>query len=275
MAQYADYSTVNEVRATYRGTTATGQDTLFSELIRSTSRDIEAACGGRRFYARIETRRFDYTADRQLDLDDDLLAVTTVTNGDATTVAATDYHLLPYYGPPYYAIRLNEASTVLWQLDSSGNSERVIQIAGQWGWHPAYADIWLDTGGTLAAAITSTTATTTTCTTGTVRAGYLIKIDSEYLHVSAVTTGASDTLTIVRGVNGSTAASHLISAPISRWYFPSLEMICRMAVSAYERLKNNPVGETVRLDGQSFSTPKDVKVWVESQLESIGARRPF
>ena len=256
MAWYADYTTVNAVRSTYRGTTATGQDTLFTDLIRSTSRDVEAACGGRRFAPRIDTLRFDYPGgDRQLDFDDDLLALTTLTNGDANAIAATNYNLLPYSGPPYYALRLKESSTDVWELDSSGNSERVISVLGVWGWHPLYADVWLSTGATLAEAITTTTATTFTCTTGILVAGDLIQIDSEWMHVSSVSTGASDTATVVRGVNGSTAATHLISTAISRWHFPTLEMIVRQAVSAYERLKNNPVGETINVDGQTFQTP--------------------
>ena len=275
MATWAEYTTVTDVRSTYRGTSATGQDTLFLDLIRSTSRDMEQIAGGRKFYPRVETRYFDKPADRALDLDDDLLVVTTLTNGDATVVAASDYNLYPFNQTPYYQVRLRSTSSVVWQIDSNGDFERAISLLGIWGYHADYGGLaWLENGNTLAAAISSTTATTFTCTTGKARGGDLLKIDSEYLYAESVSTGASDTVTVIRGVNGSTAATHLIAAPVTRWYQPSLEMICRMAVSAYERLKNNPVGESVEVDGYRFETPKDVKKWIASQMAESGFLRP-
>ena len=272
MANFADYTTLTDIHTT-RGTTETGQDALFTDLIKSTSRDMEVACGGRWFYPRIETRYFDTPGGRELEMDEDLLAATTITNGDATTVAASDYNLYPYFGPPYYQIRLKQSATIVWTLDSSGNDERAISVLGIWGKIHDYASVWLDTLATLAAAITTTTATTFTCTTGLIKAGYLLKIESEYLYVDSVSVGASDTVTVRRGVNGSTAATHAISTAISRWYFPTVEMICRTAVQAYERLKDNPLGETIRIDGNSFSTPHDVKKWMSLQLAEAGLLR--
>lgn len=271
---YGEYSTVYDVRTKYRGatTTETGQDSLFLALIRSTSRDMDAACG-RRFYPRIETRYFDMPRNRILTLDDDLLAVNTLTNGDGNELTSSQYDLIPYNQTPYYQLRLKASSQDYWQTDSNGNSERAISLAGVWGFHRDYSGALLDTGATLAAAITDTTGTSFTCTTGKLYAGYLIKIDSEYLYVSAVTTGASDTVTVVRGVNGSTAATHLVNTPIYRWYNPEIESICTMAVAAYERLKTNPVGESITLDGQTFQTPKDIHAWVRMQCKARGLAR--
>ena len=272
MANFADYTTLTDIHTT-RGTTATGQDTLFTDLIKSTSRDMEVACGGRWFYPRVETRYFNTPAGRELEMDEDLLAVTTLTNGDATAVSSSDYILLPYFGPPYYQIRLKQSASTIWTLDSSGNDERAISVLGIWGKVHDYASIWLDTLGTLAAAITSTSATTFTCTTGKLKAGYLIQIDTEYMYVDSVSVSSNDTATVRRGVNGSTAATHLNAAVISRWYFPTVEMICRTAVQAYERLKDNPLGETIRIEGNSFSTPHDVKKWMSLQLAEAGLMR--
>ena len=272
MALFADYTTLTDIHTT-RGTTATGQDALFTDLIKSTSRDMEVACGGRWFYPRIETRYYDTPGGRALDVEEDLLAITTLTNGDATAIASSDYILMPYFGPPYHQIRLKQSSSVVWTLDSSGNDERAITLLGIWGKVHDYASVWLDTLAILAAAITTTTATTFTCTTGIVKAGWLIRIDLEYLYVDSVSTGASDTVTVRRGVNGSTAATHVISSLIYRWYFPTVEMICRTAVQAYERLKDNPLGETIRIDGSSFSTPHDVKKWMSQQLAEAGLMR--
>lgn len=74
--------------------------------------------------------------------------------------------------------------------------------------------------GVLSAAIVSTSATTMTMATQPVplNLGDIVEIDDELLRVSDVTRGSpNDTYTIQRGVLGSTAATHLISAPVSRY----------------------------------------------------------
>jgi len=114
--------------------TDTIDDSVIDEMIEQASRAIDAFCGGRTFYARTETHYFDMPNDRQLDLDDDLLAVTTLTNGDGVEIIAADYILINRNKPPYFAIRLKETSSVVWQLDDDGNSEQVISLAGTWGY---------------------------------------------------------------------------------------------------------------------------------------------
>jgi len=275
MAIYAEYATLNSVRTLYAGTTATAQDTFILDLIRATSRDIDAQAGGRAFYPRIETRYYDVPADRQLDLDDDLLALTTLTNGDNNAIASTEYKLYPRNETPAYGVRLNESSAEIWEPDNDGNYESVIDVLGIWGYHHLYSHAWPDTTAILAAAITTTMATSTTCTTGLIYAGDLIKLDSEYLYVSAVATGASDTLTLVRGVNGSTAATHVISSIIYRWWNPDIFQLCAEAVVAKVRLKNSPVGDTVQVGDATFQTPKDVNAFVRKRLEGLGFVRTF
>lgn len=273
---YAEYTTVYDVRTTERGsgTTDTGQDTYFLELIRSTSAEMEAACAGRRFVPVRETRYFDMPGGAEIELEDnDLLEVTTVTNGEGTAIAGTAYRLHPYNVTPYYKLELKYSSGIVWLPDSSGEWQRVIAVAGVWGYHRDYASAWLDTTATLSVAITVAGSTSFTCTTGKIKAGQLLKIDSEYFYASSVATGATDTVTCVPAVNGSTAATHLISAPIYRWYYPEIEKVCRQAVNAYERLKNNPVGETVSMDGQTFTTPKDVQKWIGNQMAGLGLTR--
>ena len=64
---------------------------------------------------------------------------------------------------------------------------------------------------TLGAAISSSGATSITVTTAVFQPGHVIKIDSEYLWVSAV---SGTTLTVTRGFYGSTAATHSNGAAI-------------------------------------------------------------
>lgn len=269
MAYYGEYTTVNAVRSTYLATSGTGDDTLILELIRDVSRTIELICGERKFAPRIETRSFDVPSADTLYLDDDLLAVTTLLNGDATTITANQYWLNTANQFPKWSVELKPSSNVGWQYDSSGESKQVIALAGTWGYHRTYTTA-LETLTTLGAAM-NTTATSATLAAGAGNAGDLLKIDSEYLYLSA---RVSTTATVVRAANGSTAATHDNGATISRWvYDAALTQLAREAVAAKYRLRENPIGETIVIDGQSFATPKDVDKYIKARLEILGLVR--
>jgi len=70
---------------------------------------------------------------RTLRLDQDLLTITTLTNGDtaATVIAAANYTLLPRNdAPPYHYIELTDATTIGWEWDT----DMWVSVAGTWGW---------------------------------------------------------------------------------------------------------------------------------------------
>lgn len=73
-------------------------------------------------------------------VDEDLLTITTLTNGDDNTIASTEYHLVPKNDPPYNEIRLTKTTTERWELDSGGDDEFVIDVAGTWGYMTAHTD---------------------------------------------------------------------------------------------------------------------------------------
>lgn len=273
MAIYrGEYSTVYVIRSLYVKATETVDDALLLREIRETSRQIDNLCN-KKFWPRYETLSFDVPGSRQLDFDDWLISATTLTNGNGDVIAASDYNLIPYNKPPYYALRTKENSNIVWENDSSNNSEGVITLAGLWGFAREHVSGWESTGGTLAAAIATTTATSFTCTTGTVRAGMLLRIagGNEILYASAVTTAASDTVTVERAQNGSTAATYSLGATIEYWTPGSeIEGLCARAAYGYYKAKNNTTGETVTLDGVTFATPKDIAAYLENELRRVG-----
>ena len=64
---------------------------------------------------------------------DDLISITTLTNGDdaGTTIVDTEYWLIDRNeGPPYYAIRLKSDSDDSWEWDT----DKWVSVAGEWGW---------------------------------------------------------------------------------------------------------------------------------------------
>ena len=121
---------------TYLGiaATTTADDDLLENLLKRTTARIDQYCR-RRFSALTATRY--YEADRVsgdiLYLDDDLLTVTTLTNGDddVTVIPSTEYWLIDRnQGPPYYGIRLKSDSTYSWEVDQ----DCFISVTGTWGW---------------------------------------------------------------------------------------------------------------------------------------------
>ncbi len=113
--------------------TSAGDDAVVEDAIEGASRYIDQSTG-RTFYSRSETRYYDVPPGRELRVDDDLLSITTLTNGDDNAIAATEYNFIPKNTTPYYALKLKQSSSTFWQFDSDGNSEGVISIAGGFGY---------------------------------------------------------------------------------------------------------------------------------------------
>lgn len=266
---YNELTTVEDVRSEYQKIISNSDDPLILEIIRSVCEDIERI-GQRSYVPRIETIYRDAVADVLDDgillLEDDLLEVTTLTNGDGTVIASDDYYFEPRHKTPYWGIGLLGSSGLTWQYQE--DSEDAISIVGVWGYHKRYTDAWRQVD-TLGAAVSSTTATTITLTTGaTVKAGQLLKLDTEFVYAS---NEAGKAVTVVRAVNGSTAATHLINTPVYAWT-PSaaLVQLAKEASAARYRLRENPIAETLVIDGQSFATPKDVDKHLMSRMSQLG-----
>lgn len=84
----------------------------------------------------------DVTSTRVVQLDEDLLSVSSITNGDSnnTVVNSGDYWLLPMNRTPYYAVQLKPNATSIGAWESAGGNR--IVITGTWGFSPtAPADI--------------------------------------------------------------------------------------------------------------------------------------
>lgn len=242
-----NYATLYQARQ-YLGLSATetGDDTKLETFAQQSSRSIERYCR-RRFDVRYETRLLDYPiaarsafgvysaemfvaqmnaagdlGQGRLKVDDDLLSVSELLNGEETEVVASDYVLEPANVYPKHSIRLKSGSGLYWLPDSDGNREQVISVTGLWGYHDRYSDAWVNSLDTVQNNPLTAIATSLTVSDGDglagdgaanrFQAGQLIQIESEFLEVSYV---SSNTLTVVRGANGSTAAAHAQGTAIS------------------------------------------------------------
>lgn len=132
------YIDVEAARA-YMGAESPDDDELIQALIDSAQNWIEEYCN-RKFEARTETRQYSvyyagfkgsggvYSPD-VIYLDDDLLSVTTFTNGDGTVIPSSGYWLEPRNYSPAGIIRLktNPSACFVFNTDAS------VTILGSWG----------------------------------------------------------------------------------------------------------------------------------------------
>jgi len=137
------YAEVTELRD-YLDISETTDDPLLGMAIGAAEQYIDAQTN-RHFEAETDTRYYDRSAldpndSRLLNLyDDDLLSVTTLTNGDSsgTALASTDYWLVPRNeGPPYHGILLKTNIDDYWEFDT----DYWVTIAGTWGYSTLVPD---------------------------------------------------------------------------------------------------------------------------------------
>jgi len=272
---YGDYTTISAVKTNYLDILGTADDVLLADLIHSVSREIDNLTN-RRFYPRIDTQTYDTPRrGNSINFDDDLVELMTLTNGDGNAITSAYYKLYPLNRTPKERVTVLASSPNQWATDSDGNPEGAISVLGKFGYHADYSNAWVATGGTVQNT-TSINASSTSLTvqTGTIKAGWLLQIGTEWLYASAVAISTTDTVTVVRGVNGSTAAIHLNGVAISRWAVDErIEMIARVGVAANYRIRANPVGETVVVDDITFNTPKDITKYVNTRLSQLGLIR--
>ena len=261
---YAPFRDIRKIKKLGQETTA--DDPTLLMLVRQVSERIDAIMGIE-FLPRKATYTYRYNGVGVLSLYDlalhqPLLELTTLTNANGIAIAS-GYTLYPRNSTPYGFVRLSQAGATQWAYTIDGNDE--ISVVGVWGYRQHASEAWVATNTTIDAAIVSTTATTFTVAnasavdangiTPCLSAGMMIQIDDEWMMVMDVTT---NTLTVVRGIRGSTAATHLINAPISVY---EVEPTIQRATSVWTALVYDRLGEStqVQLDteGKILVFPKD------------------
>lgn len=268
LANLSDY----KAYATARGQTATTDTTddgVVVDLLEKSSRDLEDWTL-RQYHPTIETRLYDVPEGNQLWLDEDLLAVITLTNGDGTVITSGDYILQPANLTPKYCIELKDSSSVTWQANSSGSNKQVISLLGWWGYRKQFTQRAWALGGTLGAALNASSTSLVMTAGHSLTAGHIIKIDSEILNLSA--TGSTSATALARGDNGSTAAAHDNGSSVYIWK-PQEEakgIVLELANGAYQRRFGKVIGEsaTVTAAGVVLS-PRGISQESENFIKSV------
>jgi hypothetical protein len=124
-------------------------DTTISLLIESASRVAETISRRKFYTGQAATHYFDTPLANQtppvgnyltsptnppvtIMFDEDLQALTSITNGDGTVLDPSTYILKPYSGPPYNSVQLRPTSGVMWNTDD-GDPLAAVSVLGTWG----------------------------------------------------------------------------------------------------------------------------------------------
>lgn len=146
----------------------------------------------------------------QLLLVDDLLELSSLTNGDDTTIEADSYKLRPDNSYPKNMVELTERSGLAWTFPY--REDRVL-MTGLWGYCADYANAWAEADSVQNTPSLSASATQLVVTDGShFEVLQYLLVENEQMLVTAIST---HTLTVQRGVNGTTAAAHATDTPVS------------------------------------------------------------
>jgi len=267
---YASFELVKQ----YHRFTETTDDKLLRRFTRQASALFDR--GTRRwFYPLQRTRTYDYRQAYRLWLVNDLLEVTTLTNGDDDVLTEdTDFISYPLEGPPYHWLDIKTDSGELFQFDSTLQAQ--ITLDGIWGRHDDWDNAWQDSQDALTADVTATaTSLSVTNAAGTdlwgetprFMADTLLKIDSEWLWATAKDT-SGNTLTVIRAANGSTAATHSSAATIYVYQPPAdvVEAIIHWTSYLYARKDTD---EYVVTEYGTKRTPEGVPQSVQDTIDKL------
>ena len=245
-------------------------DTRLREMLEAVSRDVEAYVQ-RHFHSLTATRYLSGDGRKTLFLPaayPDLISVTSLKEDEddnavyEATWATTDYILGPYDAAPTGRVYLPSTKPYGWiEVDRRstgtkgvfGSGQRRFELVGKWGWSES---VRRD-----AATITVASATTTTGTlssdTGDVSAGHTLLLGTEQVYVQ---TRSTTTLTLVRGVNGTTAATQAGGTAIDIIEYPApvreavlLETGLLLETRGYRRALGTAETGLVSAFGRTFS----------------------
>jgi hypothetical protein len=279
------YATLADVRSELNAESA-ADDAKVMRFLRQISRRIDQAFRSRVSlftpwrgvrYVPIDAYRVNSVL-RTFDLGMPMMDLTGITVNSQALTVGTGVQSFPVGASPFQELQLLGSAYSSWYTyaactDAWGPQNAT--LTGIWGYNSDYANAWLEVDA-LAVAMTTTTATTFKvgnvdgenpyAETPRISAGHVVQIDEEWMDV-VKTDPITNTVTVVRGVNGSTAAAHLIDSPVS--VFLVEEGIRRVTArqSAFLYARQGAYNTITITDmGQAVQFPQDMLQEVQALL---------
>lgn len=266
----APLTTLDAVKAQVKLTTVDAADDRVVESLIVAASDMITQFCARSFLPHRAERAFDAVGDHvtatTLDVDEDLLEVVTLTNGDSTVLSSSQY-VLRGRSFPKWRVELLASAGAAWTYGTDW--QEAITLDGIWGYHEDYGQAWVDTLEAVPDGGLTANASTFAVTAADGRdaryrtrfaVGQLLRIESEYLRVVAVTINtdpATDPLTVLRGVHGTTAAAHDAGTTIASFApMRNVEQACISLVAWLYRNKATAGDEIRFMDGTQVITNK-------------------
>ncbi len=263
------YATVHEIKAELGQDVERPEadDTMLRRKAIEASRWIDGYTR-RRFYPEYATYNFDHPvdSDRSLILDRDLLSVSSLTtDAGGTTITSANYFLKSGNSSnktPYNCIVLDNNDNT-WEWDETQTVANA--VTGIWGYHNDWANAWehvddVQDSPLLVGATSLTVADGDGLDkrglTPRFQVGQLLRFGAtataEYAHITEI---SGQTLTIVRGVNGSTAAEQAndIDIYVYRPQYDIMQASLFLAMHLYRR--KDSIGS---LSDQPIASPSGV-----------------
>jgi hypothetical protein len=293
--QYKQSKDVGRAGAAVLDTLPASAEQKIEEYIKRATRFIDRFTR-RSFFPSIETRRYNVPYAHQnlairrypsahLKLDNDLLESLVVNNGQVD-IPDDNYFLLEHNIYPKSIIAINfpyywggtyGAIAPYKRYDSP-----VISLTGIWGFadYRYPAEFWIDTDQVLLGDIDNAVTTITLDAVDDLDSlgenaffvGCLIRIDNEFMEVTAIDTGTNE-ITVRRGMRGSTKASHDEDAVITRWrVIEDIQTVCIQVAKTWMELDLNAGGRIGVSDtsvGAELGIPQDALTTIKMYQRSI------
>lgn len=210
---YADVAMFTR-RYVHDSTLTTTDNAEILRVLNDGARRVDDYCG-RHFFSKLATNYYDGNGKSELWLPDDLLAITTLKvddDGDGvyeiTPAVDIDYWLWPDNATPKIRMDINPESTL---ISTWPPGRKRVQIIGEFGYTNT-----TEIDAATATVADGTTTTLTSSAAGSLAIGQTLLLGTEQVYISA---GSGTNWTIVRGVNGTTAAAHSGGTVINRYVY--------------------------------------------------------
>lgn len=235
-------------------------------------------------FGQFGTGRHTATHQQSLILNDYLLQVKELKNGDGEIFPEGSFFLEPAFAP-YVNVAL--ANGYHWAADSDGNLKQAISVTGLWGFREAFSNAFDDSLDTVlddplaqnssVIHVEDVNGITSSLLSPRFQSGQLIRIGDELIYIISATriTDGNDELRVVRHYNGSSATEHALGSKIE--IFRPMDSINQVALRLvkwrYTQKDVDVFDKTYNVGTGTVTTPASLPADVRDILGTRGKVR--